>query len=227
MSLMMQSIRMRVTLIHAMRASIGPIESAFADGWPEAELQHLLDESLSADLARSGCLDGRMTDRLRTLARYGLGCGAEAVLFTCSAFGPCIEVIARELAPVPIRGPAQAMIAKASATGGRVGLVATFGPTLATLPSEFPRTTHVVPILAEGALDALRRGDAALHDELVAEAAARADVDVIAIAQYSAARAARAAAARTGRPVLTTPGAAVEELRSAFPRSGTEASAPA
>lgn len=210
---------MRVCLIHAMRASMPPIEAAFAADWPEADLQHLLDEGLSIDLARAGRLDARMTDRLRTLARYGVDCGAGAVLFTCSAFGPCIEAVAAELAPLPVRGPAAGMIAEAVAIGGPVGLLATFAPTLLTLPAEFPVSTPVVPVLAAGALEALQRGDAARHDALVAEAAAQVDVAVIAIAQYSAARAAGAVAARTGRQVLTTPGAAVRELRRAAAES--------
>jgi hypothetical protein len=43
----------RVTLIHALKHSIAPIEAAFARLWPEARLMNLLDDSLSADLART------------------------------------------------------------------------------------------------------------------------------------------------------------------------------
>ena len=43
---------MRITLIHALKHSIVPIEAAFARLWPEARLMNLLDDSLSADLAR-------------------------------------------------------------------------------------------------------------------------------------------------------------------------------
>ena len=46
--------RMRITLIHAMRASIPPIEAAFGRLWPEARLANLLDDSLAADLAATG-----------------------------------------------------------------------------------------------------------------------------------------------------------------------------
>ena len=54
---------MRITLIHALKHSIVPIETSFAKLWPEARLMNLLDDSLSADLARDGGLSDAMTER--------------------------------------------------------------------------------------------------------------------------------------------------------------------
>jgi len=100
------------------------------------------------------------------------------------------------------------------ATGRRIGLLASFQPTLASMPPEFPRNATVVPMHAPGALAALDRGDGAGHDRLAAKAAlALGDCDVIALAQFSLARAADAVAAATGKPVLTTPDCAVLDLR--------------
>ena len=45
---------MRITLIHALKHSIVPIEASFARLWPDATLMNLVDDSLSADLARDG-----------------------------------------------------------------------------------------------------------------------------------------------------------------------------
>ena len=45
---------MRITLVHALKHSIVPIEASFARLWPDAGLMNLLDDSLSADLARDG-----------------------------------------------------------------------------------------------------------------------------------------------------------------------------
>ncbi len=50
---------MRIALIHALRHSPGPIAAAFAELWPEPTLMNLLDDSLSADLARDGALPAR------------------------------------------------------------------------------------------------------------------------------------------------------------------------
>jgi len=205
---------MRIALIHALRHSPPPIEAAFARAWPDATLMNLLDTSLSADLAKAGRLDARMTERFLTLARYATGTGAEGILFTCSAFGPCIEAVAEAHAPMPVLKPNEAMIEEACAAGKRIGLLATFAPTLDSMPPEFPAGVTVVPKLAEGALAALDRGDAAEHDRLAAEAAKDlADCDVIALAQFSLARAAPLVAEATGKQVFTTPDSAVRKLR--------------
>lgn len=80
-------------------------------------------------------------------------------------------------------------------------------------PAGTPAVT-VMPKLAEGALTALDRGDAAGHDRAAADAAmSLRTCDVIALRQFSLARAAAAVAAATGRPVLTTPDAAVNKLK--------------
>jgi Asp/Glu/hydantoin racemase len=211
---------MRIALIHALKHSIPAIEEAFSRLWPEARLANLLDDSLSADLARDGALTASMQQRFLTLARYAAGCGADAILFTCSAFGPCIEACARELAPLPVLKPNEAMIEEAVALAGpsgRVALLATFAPTLTSMPAEFaavaPRLT-LVPCLAEGALAAMDRGDPDAHDRLAAHAAATlVHVDAIALGQFSLARANRLVAAATGKPVLTTPDSAVRKLQ--------------
>src|ERR1700743_3656150 len=71
---------MRIALIHALKHSIAPIEASFARLWSEAELANLLDDRLSADLARDGELTPAMTERFLTLARYAVACGADGIL---------------------------------------------------------------------------------------------------------------------------------------------------
>lgn len=205
---------MRIALIHALKHSVAPIEASFRRLWPEARLMNLLDDSLSADLAHDGRLTERMTERFLALGRYVAGTGANAILFTCSAFGPCIEAVARAHAPLPVLKPNEAMIEQAAAKGRRIGLLSTFPPTLASMPREFPASLKIVPKLAEGALAALDRGDVAEHDRLVVEASKDLrDCDVIALAQFSIAATAPLVAEATGRPVLTTPDSAVQKLR--------------
>ena len=180
---------------------------------------NLLDDSLSADLARDGGLSDAMTGRFLALGRYAAGAGADAVLFTCSAFGPCIEAVARAHAPMPVLKPNEAMIEQATAQARTIGLLSTFPPTLASMPREFPASVKIVPKLAEGALAALDRGERAEHDRLVVEASRDlAGCDLIALAQYSMAPAAAQVARETGRPVLTTPDSAVAKLKKRLSR---------
>ncbi|RZN32516.1 aspartate/glutamate racemase family protein [Bradyrhizobium sp. Leo121] len=205
---------MRIALIHALKHSIQPIESSFARLWPEARLMNLLDDSLSADLARDGRLTDAMTERFLAFGRYVVSTGADAILFTCSAFGPCIEAVARAHAPMPVLKPNEAMIEQAARSGRKVGLLSTFPPTLASMPREFPDSVELVLKLAEGALAALDRGDRAEHDRLVIETSKDLrNCDVIALAQYSMAPAASAVEQASGRPVLTTPDSAVLKLK--------------
>jgi hypothetical protein len=207
---------MRIALIHALRQSPPPIEEAFARLWPQAQLGNLMDDSLSADLARTGHLDEAMHERFLTLGRYARGTGADAILFTCSAFGSCIDRVREDLAPLVVHKPNQGMFAEAVARGGRIGLVVSFRPSLASLMAEFPAEADVTPIYVPGALEALERGDGEEHDRLTAEAAAKADVDLLALGQFSLARAADRVRQATGKPVLTTPESAVRELARAL-----------
>ena len=211
---------MRITLIHALKHSIGPIEAAFAQSWPDVRLMNLLDDSLSADLARDGKLSEAMTDRFLALGDYAAATGSDAILFTCSAFGPCIEAVARAHAPMPVLKPNEAMIEQAVTMGRKIGLLSTFPPTLQSMPPEFPASVQIVPRLAGGALAALDRGDRATHDRLIVEASkSLRDCDVIALAQFSIASTAPLVADATGKPVVTTPDSAVAKLKKLLAKS--------
>jgi len=143
--------------------------------------------------------------------------GAQGILFTCSAFGPCIEAVAARHAPLPVLKPNEAMIEEAvQGQQGALGLISSFAPTLQSMPPEFPAGIELVPALADGAMDALNRGDTATHDRLVVEQAkalAARGCTRIALAQFSMARARAACEAATGLPVLTTVDSAVRALQ--------------
>jgi aspartate/glutamate racemase len=211
----------RIALIHALAASMPPIEAEFERHWPQAQRMNLLDDSLSADLARSGRLDAAMHARFHALADYAVAQGAEAILYTCSAFGPCIAAVKARLAQLPVLAPNEAMVEEASARvagqpGATIGLVASFAPTLVSMPAEFAPGTPLRCALAEGALAALQRGDLEAHDAAAARAAqalAQAGCTFIALAQFSLARALPRVAQATGLPVLSTPGSALRRLR--------------
>ena len=210
----------RIALIHALAHSPPPINAALARDWPEAERMNLLDDSLSADLARSGRLDAAMTRRFLSLADYCVDQGADAILFTCSAFGPCIDAVAARHAGLPVLKPSEAMVEEAEALaklrGGRIGLVASFAPTLLSMPPEFSAAHAPLCALAQGSMDALNTGDLEAHDDAAVAAALgllAQGCSVIALAQFSLARAAPLVAQCTGLPVLTTVDSAVRKLR--------------
>lgn len=207
----------RIALIHALHHSVAPINAALARDWPEAVRMNLLDDSLSADLAREGRgLDAVMHQRFMALGGYAVSTGAHGILFTCSAFGPCIDAVSARYPGLPVLKPNEAMVTEARAASGRLGLIATFAPTLESMPPEFGPDVDLVLALARGALEALGAGDGARHDTLIATEARRLreqGCTTIALAQFSMARARRACEAAAGLPVLTTVDSAVRALR--------------
>ncbi|WP_422039489.1 aspartate/glutamate racemase family protein [Roseibium sp.] len=214
------SSRPRLALIHATRVAIDPIEKAAADLWPEAETVSILDAALSIDRAAASDLTAKLRDRILGLSRYAELTGADGILFSCSAFGSAIEAAADQ-SHLPVMKPNEAMFEAAFDHGTRVALIHTFMPAAKSMEREFAEasasrgvTTRLVPHFCEDALAAKRDGDDEEHDRLVAEtAAAVGDADVILLAQFSMASAAPRARTMTRIPVLTSPEAAIAEIR--------------
>lgn len=215
----------RIALIHAVSVAIQPVQEAFQALWPEAECGNILDDLLSLDRERDGMLTAAMTQRILTLAEYATATGARGILFTCSAFGEAIDAAAART-QVPVLKPNEAMFEAALAAGRRIGMLATFAPSVASMEDEFRAMaeTHGSPATIEtycvpGAMAALKAGDAANHNGLIAEAAPRfEDCDAVLLAHFSTSRAAPAVAAVVDAPVLTSPGSAVAKLRSIIDR---------
>ena len=211
----------RIVLLHATPDAMAPIQAAFTERWPEAETVNLLDDGLSLDRAREpGPISEAMIARFVRLGRYGHDMGAAGILITCSAFGPAIDRLI-ETVPVPVLKPNEAMFREAIAQGERVGMLATFGPSVGTMTDEFEDFVHEAgrparlrTILVDDAMARLRAGDAETHNRLVAARAPElAECDAIMLAHFSTSRAAEAVRAAVDVPVLTAPHAAVDRMR--------------
>jgi hypothetical protein len=114
----------RITLIHAVATAIPPMRHPFREGWPEAETFNLLDDDLMPAYTREGGLTPHIVERICGLALYAARSGADGILFTCSVF-PAAEDLAKQLVPIPLLKPDEAMIATALDSGRRIGVVAT------------------------------------------------------------------------------------------------------
>jgi Asp/Glu/hydantoin racemase len=210
----------RIALIHAVTVAMAPVHDAFRRVWPEAECVDILDTSLSRDRERDGRLTETMVGRFLLLAKYAEDNGADGILFTCSAFGEAIEQAGAE-ARIPVLKPNEAMFAAALGSGNRLGMLATFEPSVAGMEAEFRDIAGAAGSSAAldsycvaGAMAALQSGDGATHDRLLAEAAPRfADRDAVLLAHFSTSRAAEAVQKALKCPVLTAPGAAVAALK--------------
>lgn len=210
----------RITLVHATPIAMEPIRLAFASAWPDADVVNLLEDSLSPDRAKSSDITDALTDRIVALTQYARQIGSAAVLFTCSAFGRAIEHAATTV-DIPVLKPNEAMFEAAIRKGGRTAMLYTFPPAREGMEVEFheeaarlnPGAT-IVSFLVEGAIEAVRAGDADIHNRLVAKAAAGiSGFDAITLAHFSTARARSSVEAATSIPVLTSPDAAVAKLK--------------
>jgi Asp/Glu/hydantoin racemase len=199
---------------------MAPIMRAFASEWPEATVSHLLDEALTYDRAQSHELTEEVIRRFLRLAEYAYDRKPDGILATCSAFGPAIERVANAL-PIPVCKPNQPMFEAALTCGRRIAMIATFAPSVVTMEEEFREaaerlnphatlTSYIVP----DAMKALRAGDEATHNRLVAERAATLEgFDAIMLAHFSTSSALAAAQAKVSCPVFTAPESAVVQLR--------------
>ena len=210
----------RIVLLHATPVAMEPIRTAFAERWPEAETVNLLDDGLSIDRARDATLSEGLVDRFVAFGLYGNNMGADGILITCSAFGPAIDRLIGKV-PVPVLKPNEAMFRAALLQGKRIGMLATFGPAVATMTEEFDEfvaetgsAATLTTVLVDDAIDLLKGGDDAAHNRRVAARAPElAACDAIMLAHFSTSRAAEAVRQVVSVPVMTAPHAAVDRMR--------------
>lgn len=211
----------RIVLLHATPVAMDPVRAAFERNWREVELVNLLDDGLSIDRAKEDDISKAMIDRFVEFGRYGWRMGADAILVTCSAFGPAIEQLQADL-PIPVLKPNEAMFKAAITQGRKIGMLATFAPSIGTMTQEFEdfveesgTGAQLRTVLVDDAIDLLRKGRADEHNRLVAlRAPELRDCDAIMLAHFSTSRAAAAVAEKVTVPVLTAPDAAVAMLKS-------------
>lgn len=192
-----------IALIHGTPAAIVPARDAFTERFPEARLRNVLDDRLIADADAAGGLTPALKDRMATLIGYAVASGADAVLLTCSMYGPATEAGGW---PVPVAASDQAMFARLRQD--RPARVAVLGPlaagvadTVARLREFLPGT--VVGITVDGGPDRL----------VAAAERAAPTVDAIVLGQYSVSPAAAAVGAAVPVPVYSPPHLAAQALR--------------
>ena len=222
----MQSPASRIALIHATALAVDPIAAAFDRHWPRARRMNLLDDSLSVDRAEAGSLSDAMVQRFIDLAVYAKGTGCDAILFTCSAFGPAIEA-AGAVVQLPTLKPNEGMFAQALGTageGGTLGLIATFEASLPSMAAELRQMAQrggqrieLRTAFVPGAMLDLAQGRAEQHHQKIADAArALAGCDVVMLAQFSMAAAQPLVQLQLACPVLGSPDCAVLALQGAM-----------
>jgi Asp/Glu/hydantoin racemase len=211
-----------VTFVHTV-AGLAPVFNTLAHNVlpPGTRAVHIVDEDLLQDTIRAGRIGQHTRARLRDYVEFAQRSGAQAVLVTCSSVGPLVDEIAPQ-AKLPVLRVDTAMADEAVRRGRRIGVIGTLSttlePTAALIRARAERAQREVLVeahIAEGAFDALQRGETAEHDrrvlELVRDLLGR--VDVLVLAQASMARVTdQLPAAERSVPILTSPRLGVERL---------------
>jgi maleate cis-trans isomerase len=210
----------RIGLIHATPIAMEPVAKAFQRLWPQATCTNLLEDALSLDLEREGIITPAIMERIFSLADYVHRTGADGILFTCSAFGDAISAAAKRMA-IPVLRPNEAMFEAALARGERIGMLATFAPSVEEMEREFNAmarergmSVRLRTLCVPEAIAALRTGDVESHNKLLAEAAIEfMSYDCVMLAHFSTARAVDNVASVLGFEPLTSPESAVRKLQ--------------
>lgn len=219
----------KVAFIHTSPAAVGPLMQFYAEAAPEFEITNLLDDGLLRLLAARDydTARARLTDMVETAAETY---GAEAAMITCSSVSKEMATEIAERFALPVLKIDYPMARRAVLGGGRVGVAATFPPTLdptrrliTEAAQEAGAQVEIVEEVAEGAYDALLSGDAERHDELLLDTVSRLEArgaTVVVLAQVSMARVLPKLKGRVNVPVLSSLHTSLEAIREAFDRRG-------
>ncbi|SEH03986.1 hypothetical protein SAMN05444920_1519 [Nonomuraea solani] len=223
-----------IAVVNATPASIRPATDGLGEGFPEAVAWHLLDDRLVTEADAAGGMTPALTRRMLALIDYAVQGGADAVLLSCSMYGPAAE-LARRLHDVPVTGSDEAMFADVARR--RPGKVLVLGSLDSAAADSARRlrgvagNVEVKALAAPGAAAAAAAGDwPALTDTLSRAAeGARPDpahptdaravdpgVELVLLGQYSISPVHAELARRLGVPVLSPPLMAARALREAL-----------
>lgn len=83
--------KITVALLSSTRAIFGPMEAAFQEIFPEAQILHLLDETLLENFRHDGGLSPRSRHKALQMALTAQGSGVDGILVTCSTLSPSVD----------------------------------------------------------------------------------------------------------------------------------------
>jgi Asp/Glu/hydantoin racemase len=213
--------RKRVAFINTVTTLPAVFKALVGELAPQVDMYNIVDESLLQDTIRRGSLSRLTIRRLVGYLEMAQEAGAEMAMVTCSSIGPAAD-IGRSLVDIPVLRVDEAMAESALECGLRIGVAATLATTMKPTvdlierkAAEAGKNATVVSRLCAGAFEALTSGDAALHDQLVAQGLRELmpEVDVVVLAQASMARIVDSLPdSEKTRPIFSSPRLAVERL---------------
>ena len=213
--------RKKVVVIHTSFVSIEDINRLFKEIIPEADINHIVDDSLLEEVMQYDAITPGIVKRIIQYTQMAESIGADAILNQCSSVGEAADIAGKSV-HIPILRVDQAMAEKAVEIGQKIGVVATvrstLGPTMRLIKraaQQNHKDIEIVEALVDGALDILlKEGDKQKHNQMVLEKirALEGEVDVIVLAQGSM-MVLLPELTSISTPVLTSPELGVRRMR--------------
>ncbi|MCW5977619.1 MAG: hypothetical protein KIT09_06060 [Bryobacteraceae bacterium] len=214
--------RRKITLVHASRASVEPLNGYYPRRMPELEITNLLDDGVMG-LFSSGDMP-LARRRLSEMIAVGRDVyHAEIAVLACSAVPRREMDEIRAASPIPVLKVDEPMARAAVHAGERIGVIVSFPPTQQTTHSllrdacdDERRQIEIIDELVPEALHAMLAGDKATHDRLLTAAAqqlAERGADAIVLAQVSMAHLVWRLEEQVRRPVFSSLETSLDEVR--------------
>jgi glutamate racemase len=215
----------QVAFIHTSPAAIPPLMQFYGEAAPELQITNLLDDGLLRLLAAKQHSIAQL--RLAEMIRSAIDTyKCELAMITCSSVTRQMADELKTSFEVPILKIDYPMAREAVETGTRIGLAATFPPTidptsrlLEDAAREIAKDIEIVQAVVPEAYEALLSADTAKHDALLLDALNELNqqkVSVIVLAQVSMARILPLVKGRFNIPVLSSLQTSLKAIRNEF-----------
>jgi hypothetical protein len=210
----------KIAMLHTSAATLAMMQQLIADIMPQAEVMHLVEESMIKQVMKAGGVTPAISARIAGYIQIAEKADCEIFMTACSSIGTAVEQC-QFMTPLQLTRIDCAMVENAIEQGQRIAVLATVATTLKPTLSyvqrkvqESGKPREIVPVLMEEAFHALLAGDTATHDRIVSEGLknAFASADVIMLAQASMARVLQQLPTPPV-PVLTSPESGIRWLK--------------
>ncbi len=214
----------KVTLLHTVKSIYDSfpalIREALGD---DTEIVNVVDEILISNTLKKGCFTKWNMERLLSDMKVAEEAGSDLLVVTCSSLTPYVMELQEKIS-VPVVTIDSAMCRTAALKGENILVLATAAttvqPTVERIQGELEslgKKAVVTSSLRTDAMDALKKGDVKIHDEILAsEAEKYPEADLIVLAQASMATSEAEVSEQTHKTVLTSPASCIGEVKAFY-----------
>ena len=170
-----------------------PFTKPFLADNPDVEGMDIADSSLIAETQKAGYATPSVARRMYNYMMCAVDAGADGILVTCTSVNTVTKAI-RPLIPIPVVGIEEPVAERAVEIGGKIGILSSLATSAKPVENSIleaaaaaGKKVETSICVADGAFEALMRGDRPLHDEKVRIALDKLvkEVDVVVFAQMS------------------------------------------